>query len=120
MVIFIQQYIFKGYDNKVFIWNVAEGEALFEIVHPDVPTCLSWNYNGSLLATTCKDKALRVIDVRKETVIQVGSNIMAHILEHKTNSFYANEGAIEKCGAINEGAIKHTLYFETHFLIMVT
>ena len=44
---------------------------MFEIPHPDVPSCLSWSFNGSLLATTCKDKTLRVIDVRKEKIIQV-------------------------------------------------
>ena len=62
--------IFLGYDNSVRIWNVESGEDLFKIQHPDVPNCLSWNIDGSLLATTCKDKALRVIDPRKEKILQ--------------------------------------------------
>lgn len=31
---------------------------------------VSWNYDGSLLATTCKDKALRIIDPRTAEVIE--------------------------------------------------
>ena len=45
---------------------------MYQIPHGDVPMCLSWNLNGSLMATTCKDKTLRVIDVRQEKIIQVG------------------------------------------------
>lgn len=66
-----------GYDNKVLIWNCEEGECVFEIPHPDVPTCLSWSFNGSQLATTCKDKTLRVIDVRQEKIVQEKKNFFA-------------------------------------------
>jgi len=32
--------------------------------HDEVIQCLSWNMPGTLLATTCKDKMLRILDVR--------------------------------------------------------
>lgn len=42
-----------------------------EDMHPDVIYNVSWNRNGSLICTSCKDKGIRVIDPRKETIIAV-------------------------------------------------
>ena len=36
--------------------------------HTDLPLSLSWNWDGSLFATTCKDKSLRIIDPRSGKV----------------------------------------------------
>ncbi|XP_076800317.1 coronin-1B-like isoform X2 [Clavelina lepadiformis] len=57
-----------GYDNRVLVWNVLTAEVVFEVTYGDIPTCMAWNFNGSLLATTCKDKALRIHDVRADTL----------------------------------------------------
>ncbi|XP_032019017.1 coronin-6 isoform X7 [Hylobates moloch] len=60
-----------GGDNVIIIWNVGTGEVLLSLddMHPDVIHSVCWNSNGSLLATTCKDKTLRVIDPRKGQVV---------------------------------------------------
>lgn len=59
-----------GADRMIVIWDVGNGCALMEVsCHEDVPLCISWNYDGSLLATTCKDKTLRVIDPRSGTIV---------------------------------------------------
>ncbi|KAI9545127.1 Coronin-1C-A [Dissostichus eleginoides] len=60
-----------GCDNQIIIWNVGTGEAMINLedMHPDVIYSTTWNRNGSLICTSCKDKAIRVIDPRKETVI---------------------------------------------------
>ncbi|KAI4821194.1 hypothetical protein KUCAC02_029136, partial [Chaenocephalus aceratus] len=60
-----------GCDNQIIIWNVGTGEAMINLddMHPDVIYSATWNRNGSLICTSCKDKAIRVIDPRKETVI---------------------------------------------------
>ncbi|CAO2644298.1 Coro6 [Lemmus lemmus] len=60
-----------GGDNVIIIWNVGTGEALLSLddMHPDVIHSVCWNSNGSLLATTCKDKTLRIIDPRKSQVV---------------------------------------------------
>ncbi|XP_020818950.1 coronin-6 isoform X4 [Phascolarctos cinereus] len=60
-----------GGDNVIIIWNVGTGEMLLSLddMHPDVIHSVCWNANGSLLSTTCKDKALRVIDPRKGQVV---------------------------------------------------
>lgn len=49
-----------GGDNVIIIWNVGTGEVLLSLgdMHPDVIHSVCWNTNGSLLATTCKDKTL--------------------------------------------------------------
>ena len=39
--------------------------------HPDLIYNVSWNYNGSLFCTTCKDRRLRVCDPRKREVVAV-------------------------------------------------
>uniref|UniRef100_A0A672P7B2 Coronin n=1 Tax=Sinocyclocheilus grahami TaxID=75366 RepID=A0A672P7B2_SINGR len=60
-----------GYDCKILIWNLEEGVAVKMIdSHPDVILCMSFNTDGSLLATSCKDKKLRIIDPRSGKVLQ--------------------------------------------------
>ena len=49
------------------------GEEIRNLEHPDIAQGISWNYDGSLLATTCKDKTLRIYDPRQEKVVQVPS-----------------------------------------------
>ena len=59
-------------DPLIVIWNLETGEAVTEInCHPDIIYSVSWNTNGSLIATTCKDKKIRTIDVREGTVVCV-------------------------------------------------
>uniref|UniRef100_A0A8C5V3C1 Coronin n=1 Tax=Microcebus murinus TaxID=30608 RepID=A0A8C5V3C1_MICMU len=60
-----------GGDNVIIVWNVGTGEVLLSLedMHPDVIHNVCWNSNGSLLATTCKDKTLRIIDPRKGQVV---------------------------------------------------
>lgn len=43
--------------------------------HPDLIYNVSWNYNGSLFCTTCKDRRLRVCDPRKNEVVAVGIKV---------------------------------------------
>lgn len=43
--------------------------------HQDVILSMSFNTNGSLLATTCKDRKIRVLDPRAGTVLQVGARL---------------------------------------------
>ncbi|KAJ6651236.1 hypothetical protein lerEdw1_021164 [Lerista edwardsae] len=57
--------------RKVLIWNLDIGEPVKMIdCHSDVILCMSFNTDGSLLATTCKDKKLRVIEPRSGKVLQ--------------------------------------------------
>lgn len=61
-----------GSDNLIIIWNVGTGEPLISMDdHPDLIYNVSWNHNGSLFCTTCKDRRLRVCDPRKREVVAV-------------------------------------------------
>eukprot|EP00063_Salmo_salar_P004621 XP_013979456.1 PREDICTED: coronin-2B isoform X3 [Salmo salar] len=60
-----------GYDFKILIWNMEVGSPVKMIdCHSDVVLCMSFNTDGSLLATSCKDKHLRVIEPRSGKVLQ--------------------------------------------------
>lgn len=47
--------------------------------HTDVILCMSFNTDGSLLTTTCKDKKLRVIEPRSGRVLQVEPHIFFEV-----------------------------------------
>ncbi|CAN8220031.1 unnamed protein product [Coccothraustes coccothraustes] len=69
----------SGYDYKIMIWKLSvTGAVLSNPVkildaHTDVVLSMSFNTNGSLLATACRDRKIRVIDPRAGTVLQEGS-----------------------------------------------
>ncbi|XP_072037635.1 coronin-1C-like isoform X2 [Amphiura filiformis] len=62
-----------GADPCILIWNAEEGVVVTEITcHPELIFYATWNYNGSLIATTCKDKKIRIIDPRTGEVKKEG------------------------------------------------
>uniref|UniRef100_A0A3B4B9W1 Coronin n=1 Tax=Periophthalmus magnuspinnatus TaxID=409849 RepID=A0A3B4B9W1_9GOBI len=67
-----------GYDYKILIWNLELGEPVKMIdCHSDVVLSMSFNTDGSLLATSCKDRKLRVIEPRSGRVLQVRAGTTA-------------------------------------------
>lgn len=64
-----------GSDNLVVIWDVGTGENKVVIdVHPDLVYSACWNWDGSKLLTTCKDKKIRIIDPRSGEVDEVSAH----------------------------------------------
>jgi len=61
-----------AYDNAVKVWDVEKGKELFSDDHPDFPISMEWNEDGSLLATSCKDKYVRIFDPRKKGAASKG------------------------------------------------
>uniref|UniRef100_A0A4W4H9B3 Coronin n=1 Tax=Electrophorus electricus TaxID=8005 RepID=A0A4W4H9B3_ELEEL len=65
-----------GYDHQVMVWNLNTPEQVVKnpvrmiSVHPEVVLSMSFNTDGSRLATSCKDKKIRVIDPRTGTLLQ--------------------------------------------------
>jgi WD40 repeat protein len=60
----------SGADFNVCVYDVRSGEAKATIGgHTNLISSCEWNYNGSLLATTSKDKKMRVIDPRSGQVV---------------------------------------------------
>jgi WD40 repeat protein len=60
-----------GYDNIIKVWDVErQSEALAFNNHPDFIQSFEWNRKGSLMASTCKDKNIRIFDPRTNKVAQ--------------------------------------------------
>ncbi|XP_018494080.1 coronin-6 [Galendromus occidentalis] len=53
-----------GADCKLIIWNVGTSDILSVIDHPDIVFSLCWNWDGSRVVTTCKDRKIRVYNPR--------------------------------------------------------
>lgn len=63
----------SAFDFTCRIWNAGTGEELRCIEgHVDTIYTMSWNGDGSLFATTSKDKLVRVIDPRSGEIISQG------------------------------------------------
>uniref|UniRef100_G3QB65 Coronin n=1 Tax=Gasterosteus aculeatus aculeatus TaxID=481459 RepID=G3QB65_GASAC len=76
-----------GSDNLIIIWNVGTGEPLISMDdHPDLIYSISWNRNGSLFCTTCKDRRLRVCDPRKREVVATNFEEPIAVLELDTSN----------------------------------
>jgi len=57
-----------AFDMTTRIWNIADEAEAFKLDVPDQLWSLKWNYTGSLLAATCKDKKLKIIDPRAKAI----------------------------------------------------
>jgi coronin-1B/1C/6 len=56
-----------SHDNTIKIWDVEKGKEIAgNMEHPDFPISMEWNEDGSLLATSCKDKYIRLFDPRSK------------------------------------------------------
>lgn len=53
-------------DYTIKLWDVSAGSSPLSLKHGDIVQSLSWNATGTLLATTSRDKKLRIWDVRQE------------------------------------------------------
>jgi len=57
-------------DQTVKIWDVETSQCKLEVAdHADQVQSITWNYDGSICATTCKDKMARIIDPRSQAVV---------------------------------------------------
>ncbi|KAG7459041.1 hypothetical protein MATL_G00227040 [Megalops atlanticus] len=75
-----------AYDYQVMIWNLDFPEQVIKNpvktigLHMDVVLSISFNTDGSRMATSCKDKRIRVIDPRTGALLQE-----ANCKSHKAN-----------------------------------
>jgi coronin-1B/1C/6 len=59
----------SGLDYKVKLWDIETGAEKFNVDHhAGIIQSVEFNNDGSTIATSCKDKKLRVIDPRSNTV----------------------------------------------------
>ena len=64
----------SGLDTSVKIWDIQNFNEIVDVGshHPDNINNCSWNYAGNLIATGSRDKMMRVIDPRSNTVVHGG------------------------------------------------
>ncbi|XP_055872822.1 coronin-1A-like isoform X2 [Biomphalaria glabrata] len=59
-----------GFDFKIMVWNVEQAEPINSLIcHTDTIYSACWGRDGSLIASTCKDKKIRVMDPRQAKVV---------------------------------------------------
>ncbi len=60
-------------DFSVKVWDIEKGKDVFsnDGQHTDIIQSVDWNPTGSLLASSAKDKKIRIIDPRQKTVVSV-------------------------------------------------
>ncbi|XP_038213480.1 coronin-6 isoform X2 [Zerene cesonia] len=85
-----------GSDNQIAIWNVGTGEVLISLdCHPDLIYSACWNWTGSKLLTTCRDKKIRIIDPRKG---EVESEAIAHEGSKASRAIFLKHGLVFTTG----------------------
>ncbi|XP_064815622.1 coronin-6-like isoform X1 [Oncorhynchus masou masou] len=103
-----------GSDNLIIIWNVGTGEALISMDdHPDLIYNVSWNRNGSLFCTTCKDRRLRVCDPRKREV--VAERMAPHDGIRPMRAIFTRDGNLFTTGFTRMSQRELGLWDPTHF-----
>ena len=61
----------SGSDYLVNVWDIETGKTTHSVTgHSNIIQSCVWNGNGSLLLTACKDKKLRLIDPRANSVVR--------------------------------------------------
>ena len=97
-----------GSDNKIFVWNVATAEILTEIdAHQDMIYSAVWNYNGSRIATACKDKMIRVFDPRTGRVVKEGNG---HQAVKPMRAIFMKDGRLFTTGFSRTGERQYALW----------
>ncbi|CAG2238697.1 CORO2 [Mytilus edulis] len=85
-----------GFDHKCILWNVEQAEPISVISeHPDSIYSISWNMDGSLFCTTCKDKQIRVLDPRTGSVAM---ECQGHDGNRSSKSVFVDNNRIFTCG----------------------
>jgi len=57
-------------DLSIKVWDIEKGNAVLSIdgQHGDIIQSVDWNFDGSLLASSSKDKKIRIIDPRLQSI----------------------------------------------------
>lgn len=93
--------ISSGFDNLVIVWDVSStplnGNNILKIIdcHVDQIYSLAINRDGSHIATTSKDKMLRVIEPRSGIVVSQG---LAHNGTKQSKVVFLNDGRVLTTG----------------------
>jgi coronin-1B/1C/6 len=61
----------SGTDYLINVWDIEKGSVIQSVGgHTNIIQSVCWNQNGTLLNTACKDKKMRLVDPRANTVVR--------------------------------------------------
>jgi len=103
-----------AYDNTLKVWDVeAQCEILNNTSHPDFIQSFEWNRNGSMIASTCKDKYIRVYDPRTGGE---GTRIEGHQGGKSSRIVWMeNHNLLASCG-FNKNSVRKVSLYDTRNL----
>lgn len=58
-----------GSDYEVRFWDVEKGKSQVVTGHADIIQAAAWSHDGQTLATTCKDRKMRIVDPRGNKIV---------------------------------------------------
>lgn len=100
-----------GSDNKVNIWNVGTGECLLNFVLPDLVLSGCWNWDGSEVLFTCKDKTIRRVDPRSG---EIEEEAVAHEGSKGARAIYLKNGLVFTTGFTKHSERQYSLRAPGH------
>jgi len=100
-----------GSDNNVCIWNVGTGECLLNFTLPELVLSGCWNWDGSEVLFTCKDKKIRRVDPRDGTVEE---EAIAHEGSKGARAVYLKNGLVFTTGFTKHSERQYSLRAPGH------
>lgn len=100
-----------GSDNNVCIWNVGTGSCLINFALPELVLSGSWNWDGSEIIFTCKDKKIRRVDPRDG---KVEEEALAHEGSKGARAIYLKNGLVFTTGFTKHSERQYSLRAPGH------
>lgn len=100
-----------GSDNNVIIWNVGTGEALVQFTLPDLVYSGCWNWDGSEVLFTCKDRKIRRVDPRTGDIEE---EAIAHEGNKASRAIFLKNGLVFTTGFTKHSERQYSLRAPGH------
>jgi len=100
-----------GSDNNVVIWNVGTGEALLTFTLPDLVYSGCWNWDGSEVLFTCKDRKIRRVDPRTG---EIEEEAVAHEGNKASRAIFLKNGLVFTTGFTKHSERQYSLRAPGH------
>lgn len=100
-----------GSDNNVVIWNVGTGAALISFALPDLVYSGCWNWDGSEVLFTCKDRKIRRVDPRSG---EIEEEAVAHEGNKASRAIYLKNGLVFTTGFTKHSERQYSLRAPGH------
>jgi len=100
-----------GSDNNVVIWNVGTGEALICFALPDLVYSGCWNWDGSEVLFTCKDRKIRRVDPRTG---EIEEEAIAHEGNKAARAIFLKNGLVFTTGFTKHSERQYSLRAPGH------